>query len=133
MSAWKGLEEFQEGVQFKLQSTQDKRIKEQTSRINWSGEKAKNKSPAPVNPRVDPEDQHDRLASVYASTPLPESEEDPGTEGDEPLTEAQECLLQETFNYLDDLRLEGKLTAKQVDDLVEWTKDEITECRWKKL
>ena len=93
MSAWKGLEEFQEGVQFKLQSTQDKRIKEQTSRINWSGEKAKNKSPAPVTPRVDPDDQHDRLASVDASTPLRDSKENPGSEDGEPLTEAQKSHL----------------------------------------
>ena len=125
MSTLKGLEEFQEGVHFKHQSIQDKRIKEQTSRRKGSGEKAKSKSPAPVTPKVDPEDQLDRLSRIDASTPLRESEEDPGTEGGEPLIEAQECLLQETFNYLDDLRLEGKLTAKQVDDLVEWAEDEI--------
>ena len=123
MSALKGLEEFQD-VQ-KFQSIQDKRIKEQTSRNSGSGEKTKNKSPAPITPRSDPEDQHERLASVDASTPLRDSEENPGPEDGEPLTEAQESQLQETFNYLDELRQEGKLTAKQVDDLVEWAEDEI--------
>ena len=123
----KALREFQEGAKLGHQKSREIEERESKKSLRKGGSGGIQKeNPNQVTPAAGSENAHDRLVGDDASTPKREPQNDSESEhGGEELTEDEEIQLQEAFQYLDELRHEGKLTAKQVDDLIEWAEDEI--------
>ena len=93
------------------------------------------RSGAMVTPEGSAFDYASALADTSSSTPqkLPEEDQivddNPESENEEndeehELSEEEEKQLEEAFDYLMQLCKEGKLTATQVDDLIEWAEEE---------
>jgi len=89
-----------------------------------SGRKKNSLQSATVTPMDASDDQVERMVSDGPSTPV-DDQNDPEEENEGELSEEEEDELQEAFDYLFELKRDGKLSAVEVDDLIEWAEDEI--------